>query len=481
MNLGIISRNIGIALTFTAAFMGLSAVVSALSGYDDSFAPLLLSAFITAMFGLFPLVFVRKKGDITTGECVYIMFFSWLFSCIFGMLPFILWGGEMSVADAWFESTSGITTTGATCVSDLDSMPRGLLFWRSSMHFIGGLGVVVFMMMILPSSGTSRFKMSQLEIMDVSRSGYHYASNKFVRVLVTVYLAITVSAIILLYWAGMSFFDAVNHAMSVVATGGFSTRDASIAAFNSPLIEFILAVFMIVSSLHYGLIYSSFTTRSLKVLKNPVTKFYLSTILLLGVLISLSLYFGDKVEGFFNSFRVGFFELVSTISTTGFAIADTNGWPVFATLLLMYAAIQCGCSGSTTSGIRSDRVWILYHASKVHLLKKAYPNSVMQVKVGGVTISNELLSSVSLFVIIYLFTILVCALIYSLFGFNLLESLSVSVAMMSNLGPAFGSVGTMSNFSAVPEVAKILMGLQMILGRLGIYSVLLLIPMFNRR
>lgn len=481
MNLGIISRNVGIALLCTAAFMALSAVVSAFYGFDDSFSPLLLSAIITSMFGLFPLIFVRKKADITAGECVFIMFFAWLLSCVFGMLPFILWGGEISVSDAWFESTSGITTTGATSLADIEALPHGLLFWRSATHYIGGLGVVAFMMMILPSRGTSRFKMSQLEIMDVSRSGYNYASSKYVKVIVTVYIAITAAAFLSLLLVGMPVFDALNHAMSVVATGGFSTRNASVAAFDSPLVEFILVVFMIVSSLHFGLIYSSFANRSPKVLKHPVTRFYLSTILIAGIFVSLSLLLSGKGGGFLNSFRIGFFEVVSTISTTGFAIADTNGWPVFATLILMYVAIQCGCSGSTTSGIRSDRVWILYHASRVHLLKKAYPNSVIQVKVGGIPVSTELLSSVSLFVIIYLFTTFVCSLIYSLFGFDLLESISISVAMMSNLGPAFGSVGTMSNFSMVPDAAKYIMGLQMILGRLGIYSVLLMIPMFKRR
>ncbi len=481
MNLGIISRNIGIALVCNAAFMAISALVSALFGFDESFSPLLLSAIMTAMFGVFPILFVRRKSDITTREGVFIMVLSWLLSCIFGMLPFILWGGEISVAEAWFESTSGITTTGATCISDIEALPAGLVFWRSSSHFIGGLGVVVFMMMILPSGGTSRFRMSQLEILDISKSGYNYVSNKYVRVIVTVYLAITAAAFICLWLAGMPAFDSLNHAMSVVATGGFSTRNASIAAFDSPLIEFVLSVFMIVSSLHFGMIYASFASRSPKVLRHPVTKFYLSTILAAGMLVSLSLLVGGICPNLLQSLRVGFFEVISTISTTGFAIADTNGWPVFATLILMYVAIQCGCSGSTTSGIRSDRVWILYHASKVHILKKAYPNSVIQVKVGGMPISHEMLSSVSLFVIIYIVMTFVFSLVYSLFGFDLLESISVSVAMMSNVGPAFGSVGTMSNFSQVSDIAKIVMGLQMILGRLGIYSVLIMIPMFSRR
>ena len=481
MNLGIISRNVGIALICNAIFMLLSAGVAALYSFDSSFSPLVLSALITGIFGIFPLIFVRRSRDINTREGLAILLLAWLLSCIFGMLPYVLWGGEFSLVNAWFESASGITTTGATILQDIEALPHGLLFWRSSSHYIGGLGVVVFIMMILPSFGSVRFRMSKMDVLDVSRENYHYVSNKYVRVIVTVYAGITILSFVSLLLAGMPLFDAANHALSVTATGGFSTRNASIAAFDSPLIEGILIFFMIVATLHFGLIYASFASRSFKVLRNPVTKFYLFTILLTGLAVTLDLYFSHTVDGFLQALREGFFEVTATISTTGFAIADTNGWPVFTTLILLFVAMQCGCSGSTTSGLRSDRVLILMQACRAQIVKFAHPNAVVHVRTGGTIIERDLLESVTTFTILYLFFTFIGGLIYSLFGFDLLESIGISIAMMSNVGPAFGSVGTMANFAAVPALAKVIMGIQMIIGRLGIVSVLMIIPTFNKR
>ena len=481
MNIGIISRNVGIALICNAVFMFLSAAVAAINGFDSSFSPLMVSAMVTMMVGIFPLIFVRRKNDINTKEGLAILLFAWFLSCIFAMLPYVLWGGPFSVANAWFESASGITTTGATILNDIESLPKGLLFWRSSTHYIGGLGVVVFIMMILPSFGTVRFKMSKMDLDDVSKSNYRYKSDKFIKVIISVYLGITISAFFLLMIAGMPMFDAANHAMSVAATGGFSTRNASIAAYNSPAIELVLAFFMIVSSLHYGLIYASFATRSFKVLKNPVSKFYLSTIFVVTIAVTINILASGLADSFLDGLRNGFFEVVSTISTTGFAITDTSSWPVFSILLLMYVAIQCGCSGSTTSGLRSDRVWILLKAAKAQLVKMAHPNAVVPVKTDGQVIEKEMLSSVSIYVCLYIIFVFVMALIYSLFGFDIMGSMSASISMMSNVGPAFGSVGTMSNFAAVPAAAKFIMGIQMIMGRLGVYSILMVFTLFGRR
>ena len=482
MNVGIISRNVGIALICCAVFMFLSAIVAALDGFDSSFSPLLLSGILTMTVGIFPLIFVRRHKDINTREGLAILLIAWTLSCIFSMLPYVLWGGEFSLVNAWFESASGITTTGATILQDIEALPKGLLFWRSSTHYIGGLGVVVFIMMILPSFGTVRFKMSKMDVEDISKSNYQYKSNKFIRVVVSVYLGITVSSLVLLLLAGMPLFDAVNHAMSVSATGGFSIKNASIAAYDSPLVEIILTFFMIVASLHFGLIYASFATRSFKVLKNPITKFYLLTILVMGLLVAGNLVFSGTIPNVWVALRHSFFSVVSCISTTGFGSTDTNVWPVFSILILIYAGIQCGCSGSTTSGLRSDRVYLTVKAARAQLIKIAYPSAVVQVKSDGQTIDRDMISSVSLYVLLYLMITLVMAIVYAAFGLDLLTSVSASVSMMSNVGPCFGTFGSsMSNFAAAPELVKILMGFQMIVGRLGIYSILLVFILYRKR
>ncbi len=482
MNWGVISRNVGIALICCASFMFLSALVAAVDGFDSSFSPLLLSAILTMMVGIFPLIFVRRHKDINTREGLAILLIAWFMCCIFSMLPFVLWGGEFSLVNAWFESASGITTTGATILQNIEALPKGLLFWRSSTHYIGGLGVVVFIMMILPSFGTVRFKMSKMDVDDISKNNYQYKSNKFIHVVVSVYLGITVCSLTALLLAGMPFFDAVNHALSVTATGGFSIKNASIAAYDSPAIEIILIIAMIVASLHFGLIYASFATRTFKVLKNPITKFYLGTILIAGLLVAGNLVFSGTIPNVGEALRHSYFTVVSTISTTGFGSTDTNVWPVFSILILLYVAMQCGCSGSTTSGLRSDRVYLTVKAARAQLVKIAWPNAVVQVKSGGQAIERDLLSSVSLYVLLYLILTLFMAIVYAAFGLDLLTSVSASVSMMSNVGPCFGTFGSsMSSFAAAPEVVKVLMGFQMIIGRLGIYSILLVFVLYRKR
>ena len=279
MNFRAISKNIGLALLVDAGFMFLSMLVSALYGFDSAFTPLLLSGTLTLLVGILPIIFVGKgQNRITTREGFIILFFAWFLSCVFGLLPYALWGGPFSLENAWFESVSGFTATGATILSEIESLPHGLLFWRSSTHFIGGLGVVVFMLMILPSSGTVKLKMRRIEVADISAGEYNFRSNKIVKVVLTVYVSMMVLSALLFWLAGMGIFDAVTHAYSVVATGGFSPRNTSIGAFGSRWIELIAMVFMLMSSLHYGLIYSSIAGRNFNVLRNPISRFFFATI-----------------------------------------------------------------------------------------------------------------------------------------------------------------------------------------------------------
>ena len=290
MNIRAISRNIGIALIVDAVFMFVSVIVSALNGYDESFSPLLLSGILTFTTGVFPIIFVsEKQAEINIREGFAIIFFAWFLSCIFGMMPYALYGQEFSLINSWFESVSGFTATGATVLQDIEALPRGLLFWRSSTHYIGGLGVVLFMMIILPSIGSVKLKMSKVELVDVSKVNYNFKSNHLVKVIMSVYFGLTTALTLLLMVAGMGFFDAVNHAFCTVSTGGFSTRNASIGAFGSRWIEFIIMAFMLLSSLHFGLIYTSVTGRNLKLFKNPITKFFLLSIVVAVLLVAIDL------------------------------------------------------------------------------------------------------------------------------------------------------------------------------------------------
>ncbi|HPK30136.1 MAG TPA: TrkH family potassium uptake protein [Bacteroidales bacterium] len=481
MNAGVISRYVGIALICNAFFMLLSAVISALYGFDSSFSPLLVSCFLTFLFGVFPLIFVTGGRDINIREGLAILLLAWFLSCIFGMLPYVLWGGEFNLVNAWFESASGYTTTGATILNEIETLPHGLLFWRSSTHFIGGLGVVVFIIMFLPTVGMIGFRMSKMEVMDVSRSNFRYRFKKLIRIFVTVYLVITVISFAALVLAGMSPFDAINHAFSAVATGGFSTRNLSIAAFDSPLIEFILILSMVLSSIHFGVIYASFATRSAKIFKDPVTRFYLMTILISTVIVAITLLLEGVEQGIFHALRNGAFAVVSTISTTGFSISDTSGWPILAIMVILYVSVQCGCSGSTCGGVRSDRMWLILKGVRAQLIKMAHPNAVVQVKSGGQVIEKDLISSVHTFLFIYLVLTFLGSLFYAMTGMSMMESVSSSISMMGNMGLAFGENNSFYNFANAPQISKIVMGIQMIVGRLSLYPVLLIFTLFRKR
>ena len=474
MNIRAISRNVGVALLFVAAFMLASAVVAAINSLDSSFYPLLLSGILTFCCGIFPIVFVsRKQAEINTRDGVVIILLSWVLACAAGMMPYALWGGEFTLANAWFESVSGITTSGATILTDIESLPKGLLFWRSSSHYIGGLGVVLFMVMILPSIGSVRLKMSRMEVSDVTKPGFNYKTDEFKKIVLSVYIGLTLITMVLYLLAGMNLFDAANHAMSTVATGGFSTKNASIGAFNSRWIEIITIVFMIVSSLHFGMIYISVTKRNLTLFKHPVTRFYLLSIIISGVAISAYLYFSHTYTNLGDAFMDGFFNVASLATSTGFAVCDTSVWPLFCILILVYLSIQCGCSGSTSAGMKVDRVWILFKAIRIQMLRTLHPNAVIQVKYGDNDIvDKDLIASVSLFAVLYLFIAFFCSLIYAGLGMDMTDSITASVAMIGNIGPAFGSLGSLSNYAAVSAVAKLVMTVEMIVGRLGLFSVL---------
>ncbi len=471
MNIRAITKYIGLALLVDAGFMLLSAAVAAYYRFDASFSPLLLSGFLTLMVALLPLIFVRKQQTrITTVEGLLILFLSWLLSCVFGLMPYALYGGEFSLENAWFESTSGFTATGATILQDIEALPRGLLFWRQATHFIGGLGVVVFMLIILPSAGTIKLRMRQLEVSDISAGEYNFRSNKIVGVVLTIYVSLMVLCALLFIVAGLTPFDAVTQAFSVVATGGFSTRNASIGAFGSRWVELIAMLFMLISSMHYGLIYSSIVGRNFSIFRNPVVKIFFASIGVGIVLVFAGLMIWGTYTNPLEALHQAAFNVVSLGSSTGMATVDTSVWPTFCMMVLLYFSVQCGCSGSTTGGVKVDRIWLLFRAVRAQIVRTIHPNAVVRVNWNGQAAEVGMVNSVAAYVVIYFIALLLCATFYSACGMDMVDSFTGSCACVSNVGPAFGNIGSLENYAQVPTVAKIMMGLEMIVGRLGFYA-----------
>lgn len=481
MNLKLISRNIGVALLLNAIFMFISAVVSILYGVDSSFSPLLLSGIITTIVASFPMIFVKSSSNITDKEGLIIGVLSWILSCFFGMLPYILYGGEFSIINAWFESVSGYTTTGGTILTDVESLPKGLIFWRSSTHFLGGVGVVLFMLLILPTMSTFRMRLSKVEISSLSKDNFKFRARQTVRVITTIYLGLTISETILLMLAGMDMFDAVNHSFATVATGGFSTRNLSIAYYDSPWIEVVIMVFMLLAGMHFGLLYNAATGRPLSLFRSPIIKYYLAVLLVGGLIVTLNIKFSGIEMEWGRAFRNGYFQVISLGTTTGFATSDSSVWPAFSILLLTFFSIQCACSGSTTGGIKADRMLIFLKAFKTQVLKQIHPNAIIPVKVGDHTIDKEVVYSVSIFILVYLMIIFIVGILLSLMGVNIMDALSGSVANLGNVGPGFGTVGSLGNYSLIPAFGKFILAFEMLLGRVEIYSLLLLFIIFRRR
>ncbi len=248
MNLKVISRNIGLALLVSALFMLLSVIVSLANGNDSALAALLISFSLTFIVGIFPFIFVRRTENITLTDGYMIIVLSWILSFVFGMLPYALWGGPFTLDNAWFESVSGFTATGASILENVEELPKSLLFWRASTHFIGGLGVVVFLLLIIPNSSPVRLRLTNMELSSLSKDAYSTRANRTVSIFAYVYLTIVAAAFVAYLLCGMSVFDAVCHAFSVSATGGFSTRTASIGAFHSIAVDIVTMVFMIIST-----------------------------------------------------------------------------------------------------------------------------------------------------------------------------------------------------------------------------------------
>ena len=482
MNLKVISRNVGVALLVSALFMLLSVGVSVAEGGDSALAPLLISFIITAMVGAFPFIFVRKTAQISLKDGYMIIFLSWLLSFVFGSLPYALWGGPFSLVNAWFESVSGFTTTGATILEDVEALPRSLVFWRASTHFIGGLGVVVFLLLIIPTSSPVRLRLTNMELSTLSREDYRSRVNRTVFIFAWVYLGLCALAFITYLLCGMPLFDAACHAFSVCASGGFSSRNLSIGAFNSPLISSVTIVFMYLASIHFGLVFMVLVRRTLRPLRNPVLRFYTLALAVIAVITSVSLKTGGQESSWGGAFLNGTFHVVSYASTTGFAIADNAAWPMLPCFMLVLVSLFCGCAGSTSGGIKIDRFIVLFKAIRMQILKTLYPSAVFEVRMGRSVLHDEDIYPQVLYICLFMLLMGASAILCMLLGDPNGHALTGSLATLANVGPSLGSIGSMGNYNCEPAALKLVFSANMFMGRVEIYPVFaVLSSIFNRK
>lgn len=472
MRLSVVLRNVGMVMLFVALFMMLSAGISAVSGYDSAFYPLLLSSLLTALLGLFPLIFVEKTEQLTTKEGYCIVVCSWLAACLVGMFPYLMWGGEFNLVNAWFESVSGFTTTGASILNNVEALPRGLQFWRMGSTWLGGMGVVMFALVILPSLGRNKLTLSSVEMSPLAKDNYKYRTQIIVQILLVVYVGLTGVSTLLLKMSGMNWFDALCHAMSTCATSGFSTKNASIGFWNSPMIDTVITISMAVAGIHFGLIYATVTGKRNNIFRSEVTRFYLGMLLVGSMVIAVSLWIAGIYSGPFSAFRYAVFQFTSLVTTTGFATADTNLWTPFAVIILLFGSLVCACAGSTAGGIKVNRLVIAGKMLRARLRQQQHPSAVIRIKLDGIMQENEVTNSVMVFIVAYLMLILAGTVVSTMCGVDLMTSFSASVACIGNVGPGFGEVGSLDNYSQLPVLIRFTNTLLMLFGRLEIFGLI---------
>lgn len=468
MRQNIVLRYIGMVLLLNAAFMFVSLIISVLNHFDTGFYPMLLSFLLTTTLGAFPLIFVERGDTLNTKESYVIVVGAWLLSCFAGAFPYILWGHEFTLANTWFESVSGYTTTGATILNDVEALPRSLLFWRSTTHWLGGVGVVMFALLILPSMG--RAKLSSVELSSIAKDNYKYRTQKVIQILLFVYVGITIAETICLKIAGMTWFDAVNHAFSTVATGGFSTRNMSVAYYNSVGIEMIILFFMAISGLHFGLIFSTLAGKSNNIFRSEVSRYYIGGLILVSIALAISLLDSGIYPDFITALRYSSFQTASIATTSGFATADTNLWTPLAIILLTFMMIQCACAGSTCGGIKCDRMLLSFKMLRSKILQQQHPNAIIRIKLNNITQEPEVVNLAMIFIVVYLMFAFIGTVICTIAGVDLLTSFSLIISCMGNVGPGFGGVSSFNNYSALPDFVKYLSSLFMLLGRLEIFG-----------
>lgn len=472
MRTGLILKYIGGVLLLDSAFMLISAGISWLNGMDSGFSPMLLSCALTAILGFFPMVFVRRKEQINAKEGYCIVTGAWLLSCFVGTFPYLLYGGEFNMVNAWFESVSGFTTTGATILTDIEALPNGLLFWRSSTHWIGGVGVVMFALAILPSLGKTKMTLYSVELSTLAKDNFRYQAQKIIRILLFLYVGMTALVAVLLKTAGMNWFEAVNHAFSTISTGGFSTRNSSIAAFGNIWIELIIIVFTFVVGLHFGLIYATLAGKRNNIFRSEVARYYFLSATVGVTVITLSLWLSGTYSSFTEAFRYGLFQGINILTTTGFATADTNLWTPLAMTILLIFTLQCACAGSTAGGIKCDRILLSFKVLRSRIRQQQHPNAVLRIKLNGIVQDESTINFAMLYIVVYLLFVILGTLINTACGTDFVTGLTAAATCMGNVGPGFGEVGSMESFAYMPTVMKISSTALMLLGRLEIFGLI---------
>lgn len=480
MNYRMIVKSIGAVLCIEAACMLPSLLVSIIYGGGDMPA-FIVSILIIAAAGFCMLRIQVPDSSIYERDGFAIVAVSWFLVSAFGALPFLFSGAIPSVMDAFFESASGFTTTGSSVLRDIEAVPKGVLFWRSFTHWMGGMGVLVLMIAVFPSMKANTLHIMKAESPGPTPGKLVPKIRQTAKILYTIYTVLTAVEVVFLLAGGMPLYDSLVHAFSTAGTGGFSNKNASAAAYGSVYIEMVLTVFMLLFGVNFNLYYV-FLKKDIKyVLKDNELRFYFGAVAAATVFITINIT-GRVYPSVGESLRYSFFQVGSVITTTGFVTADFNLWPAFSQAILILLMFVGACAGSTGGGIKCIRVLLLFKIIKREITKIIHPRAVQTVKINGRIVEEETLSGAAAFFFFAMLITAVSVLLVSLEGKDIVTSTTAVITCINNVGPGLGLVGPKENFAGLSVLSKGVLSVCMIIGRLEIYPVMLLLcPSFWKR
>jgi len=473
MNYKLVFRLLGNILRIETVCLLLPLAVS-LSGDGLDKVAFIITAALTGIVGQMLSMLPNDGRKMQARDGYATVALCWIVMSAFGALPYVFSGAIPNYIDAFFETVSGFTTTGATVLTEIESLPRGILFWRAQTQWMGGVGVLVLILALLPKAGEGSVYLMRAESPGPIKSKLVPKVGDTAKILYSIYLTLTAAEIICLRIAGMNWYEAITHAFTTISTGGFSVKNASIAAYNSMAVDWIIIVFMFLSGVNFSLLYFAVRRNFKAVFQSEELRFYTCLIFGSAVLITANLVAMGGRELNFKTFTDALFQVVTVATTTGYATVDYALWPTFACVIIFMLMVTGACAGSTAGGVKSIRVILLFKNLRREVHRILHPREVQTIRVDGERVEEDVLTSVTLFFFAYIAIFLVGAIVVSWDNVGFTEALSAALTCLGNVGPALGTMGPTGNFSALSGLSKVVLSFCMLLGRLEILPLLLL-------
>jgi trk/ktr system potassium uptake protein len=465
---------IGVLLAIIGLMMLSTLIFSFYYNSGDETA-LFVSGILTSGIGLLFWYFTKgERGKrVNKREGYMVVALGWLSISIFGMLPYLFSGVIPNLTDAMFETVSGLTTTGASVLNDIESVPKGILFWRSMTQWIGGMGIIVLTVAIFPLLGIGGIELFVAESPGPTSDKIHPRIKETAKRLWLIYVSLTAVLTVILSFAGMTFYDAINHAMTTMSTGGFSTKNASVAHFDSPLIQYPIIIFMFLAGTNFTIIYFSLKGKFKRVWQSDEFRAYVIIVTFLVLLVSYTVYnlSGTSLE---QSFRDAAFQVVSLITTTGYVTADYTAWSPGLTMFFFILMFVGASAGSTSGGIKIVRHLVFFKNSLLEFKRLLHPRAIIRIKIDRQIVAPRILTHILVFLLIYLILFVVGSIVVTVMGMDFISAIGAVATSLGNVGPGIGSVGPLDNFAAVPDPAKWFLSFLMLLGRLELFTILIL-------